>query len=95
MSRGCWRRQDAAGHSQRWRWRHTGVTGPSHQLSLQAVERLFEVSGAHALYDSEPLQRMHRDAIAASHRDGVILDFAGLPYGRLALGLDPAPDTRR
>lgn len=65
------------------------------KLSLQAVERLFEVSGAHALYDSEPLQRMHRDAVAASHRDGVILDFAGLPYARLALGLDAAPDTRR
>jgi alkylation response protein AidB-like acyl-CoA dehydrogenase len=57
------------------------------KLAVQAVERLFEVSGAHALFESDPLQRMHRDVVAASHRDGQILDFGGQHYARLALGL--------
>jgi 3-hydroxy-9,10-secoandrosta-1,3,5(10)-triene-9,17-dione monooxygenase len=57
------------------------------KLCVQAVERLFEVSGGHALFSSDPLQRMHRDVIAASHRDGLIFDLGGQQYGRVALGL--------
>ena len=59
------------------------------QLCLQAVNRLFDVSGGHALFDSVALQRFHRDAQAVAHRDGLIMDLGGQQYGRLALGLEP------
>ena len=57
------------------------------QLCLQAVNRLFEVSGGHALFAGDPLQRFHRDAQAVAHRDGLIMDLGGQQYGRVALGL--------
>ena len=59
------------------------------QLCLQAVNRLFDLSGGHALFDSVPLQRFHRDAQAVAHRDGLIMDLGGQQYGRVVLGLDP------
>ena len=59
------------------------------QLCLQAVNRLFDLSGGHSLFDSEPLQRFHRDAQAMAHRDGLIMDLGGQQYGRVALGLEP------
>lgn len=55
------------------------------QICLQAVNRLFDVSGGHALFDSSALQRYHRDAHAAAHRDTLTMDFAGQDFGRLAL----------
>ena len=58
------------------------------QLCLRSVNRLFDLSGGHALFDSEPLQRFHRDAHAVSHRDGLILDLGGAQYGKVALGLE-------
>ena len=58
-------------------------------LCLQAVNRLFDVSGGHALFDSSALQRHHRDAHAAAHRDTLTMDFAGQDFGRLALRLRP------
>ena len=59
------------------------------QLCLQAVNRLFDLSGGHALFDSVSLQRFHRDAHAVAHRDGLIMDLGGQQYGRVALGLEP------
>ncbi len=59
------------------------------QLCLQAVNRLFDVSGGHALFDSVPLQRFHRDAHAVAHRDALIMDLGGQNYGRVLLGLPP------
>ena len=59
------------------------------QLCLQAVNRLFDVSGGHALFDSVPLQRFHRDAQAVAHRDLFIMDMGGQDYGRVLLGLPP------
>ena len=59
------------------------------QLCLRAVNRLFDLSGGHALFDSVGLQRYHRDAQAVAHRDGLIMDLGGLQYGRVALGLEP------
>ena len=59
------------------------------QLGLQAVNRLFDLSGGHALFDSEALQRFHRDAHAVAHRDGLIMDLGGQQFGRVMLGLDP------
>ena len=59
------------------------------QLCLQAVNRIFDVSGGHALFDSVPLQRFHRDAHAVAHRDALIMDLGGQNYGRVLLGLPP------
>jgi 3-hydroxy-9,10-secoandrosta-1,3,5(10)-triene-9,17-dione monooxygenase len=58
-------------------------------LCLRAVNRLFDLSGGHSLFDSAPLQRFHRDAQAVAHREGLIMDLAGQQYGRVALGLAP------
>ena len=59
------------------------------QTCLQAVNRLFDLSGGHGIFDSTPLQRFHRDAQAVAHRDGLIMDMGGRDYGRVALGLPP------
>lgn len=59
------------------------------QLCLHSVNRLFDLSGGHGLFDSVALQRIHRDAQAVAHRDGLIMDLGGRQYGRVALGLEP------
>jgi len=59
------------------------------QLCLSSVNRLFEFSGGHGIFDSESLQRYHRDIQAAVRRDGFIMEISGLQYGRVALGLGP------
>ena len=59
------------------------------QLCLQAVNRLFDLSGGHALFESAALQRFHRDAHAAAHRDGLIMELGGQQYARVTLGLKP------
>jgi 3-hydroxy-9,10-secoandrosta-1,3,5(10)-triene-9,17-dione monooxygenase len=63
------------------------------QLCMQAINRLFDVSGGRALYTSQHIQRIHRDAHALSHRDGFILDFAGEAWGKEMLTTD-APFPR-
>jgi alkylation response protein AidB-like acyl-CoA dehydrogenase len=60
------------------------------KLSMQAVNRLFDLAGGHALYSSDPMQRIHRDVQAAGHRDTLVFDFVGQQYGRAMLGLDPS-----
>jgi len=59
------------------------------KLCLQAVNRLFEASGGHALYDSSALQRFHRDIHAGSHQAALYWDSIAEGYGRAALGLPP------
>ena len=59
------------------------------QICQQAVNRLFDISGGHGIFDSTPLQRFHRDAQAVAHRDGLVMDLGGRDYGRVALGLPP------
>lgn len=59
------------------------------QLGLRSINRLFNLSGGHALFDSVALQRYHRDAQAVAHRDGLIMELGGQQYGRVALGLEP------
>ena len=59
------------------------------QLCLKAVNGLFDISGGHALHDSVPLQRFHRDAQAVAHRDGLVMELGGQDYGRVAFGLPP------
>jgi 3-hydroxy-9,10-secoandrosta-1,3,5(10)-triene-9,17-dione monooxygenase len=58
-------------------------------LCKEAVNSLYDVCGAHALFEDVPLQRIHRDANALPHRDGLVVDFAGENFGRIALGLPP------
>ena len=59
------------------------------RLSVAAVDRLFEASGGHAIFDSSPLQRFHRDAHAAAHHFSLSWDTAAEEYGRIRLGLEP------
>jgi 3-hydroxy-9,10-secoandrosta-1,3,5(10)-triene-9,17-dione monooxygenase len=60
------------------------------RLCVRAVNRLFEGSGARAVMDSEPIQRFHRDAHAASHHAALAWDVWAEQFGRHALGLKPA-----
>jgi alkylation response protein AidB-like acyl-CoA dehydrogenase len=56
-------------------------------LCVQAVNRLYAASGARALKDSEPIQRLHRDVHAASHHAALGWDAAAEQFGRQVLGL--------
>jgi 3-hydroxy-9,10-secoandrosta-1,3,5(10)-triene-9,17-dione monooxygenase len=58
-------------------------------LCVQAVNRLFEGGGGHALFDRSPLQRFHRDVHAASHHAALSRDIWSEQYGRVLLGLEP------
>jgi 3-hydroxy-9,10-secoandrosta-1,3,5(10)-triene-9,17-dione monooxygenase len=60
------------------------------KLCLSAVNRLFEASGAHSLYQSAPLQRFFRDLHAGSHSIGVVWDMYAEQYGRIRMGLEPS-----
>jgi alkylation response protein AidB-like acyl-CoA dehydrogenase len=57
------------------------------KLAVQATGRLFELAGGHALYTTDPLQRMYRDVQAAAHRDGLVFDFGAQQFGRAFLGI--------
>ena len=59
------------------------------KLCVQAVNRLFEASGAHAVLASHPMQRFHRDAHSLSHHAALGWDVAAEQFGRQALGLPP------
>ena len=58
-------------------------------LAVRSVNRLFEVSGGHALFDSSPIQRAHRDVHAGSHQVALTWDTYAEQYGRVRLGLEP------
>jgi alkylation response protein AidB-like acyl-CoA dehydrogenase len=57
------------------------------KLCVQSVNRLFEASGAHSLFESEAIQRFHRDIHAGSHQGALYWDTIAEGYGRAALGL--------
>lgn len=59
------------------------------KLSVQATNRLFEASGGRGLFDSNALQRFHRDIHAASHHFSLTWDGVAQQYGQLRLGLEP------
>lgn len=71
----------------RYRLDHAYVT----RLCVRAIDRLFEASGGHSLYDSSPMQRFHRDAHAAAHHVGLSWDTLAEQYGRVRAGLEPDP----
>ena len=57
------------------------------KLARQAIDRLYALSGAHAIYDGAPLQLVFRDAHAASAHLFLKWEIGALPYGKLRLGL--------
>ncbi len=60
------------------------------RLCVQAVNRLFEASGARGVLESEPIQRFHRDVHGASHHTALVWDAVAEQFGRQALGLLPS-----
>jgi 3-hydroxy-9,10-secoandrosta-1,3,5(10)-triene-9,17-dione monooxygenase len=64
------------------------------KLCVSAVNRLFEASGGHSLYESEAMQRFHRDVHAGSHQMALYWDPIAEGYGRALLGLPPLPPVR-
>lgn len=65
------------------------------KLAVDAVNRMFDMSGGRALFRTDPLQRIHRDVQACMHRDGLVFDFSGQPYAQLRLGLEPTSVVKR
>ena len=59
------------------------------RLCVAAVDRLFEASGGHSLFDSDPIQRIHRDVHAGAHQTALFWDNVAEAYGRAAFGLPP------
>lgn len=57
------------------------------ELCRRAAERVFAVSGAHAIYNDSGLQRFHRDINTASHHAIVDFDSVAEMKGKLELGL--------
>jgi alkylation response protein AidB-like acyl-CoA dehydrogenase len=55
--------------------------------ATRVVDRLFELSGGHALYLRHPLQRIWRDVHAVSQHLGLNFEFAMEAYGRTLVGL--------
>jgi 3-hydroxy-9,10-secoandrosta-1,3,5(10)-triene-9,17-dione monooxygenase len=52
------------------------------RLALRATNRLFEVSGAHSLFETSAIQRFHRDVNAASHQAALNWFANAEEYGR-------------
>ena len=59
------------------------------KLCVSAVDRLFEASGGNALFETNAIQRQHRDVHAASHQVALAWDQNAEMYGRVCLGLEP------
>ncbi len=55
--------------------------------STRVVDRLFELSGGHAIYLQHPLQRIWRDVHAVSQHFALHFEFAMEAYGRTLVGL--------
>jgi 3-hydroxy-9,10-secoandrosta-1,3,5(10)-triene-9,17-dione monooxygenase len=55
--------------------------------ATRVVDRLFELSGGHAIYLQHPLQRIWRDVHAVSQHLGLQFEFAMEAYGRTLVGL--------
>lgn len=64
-------------------------------LCVRAVERLAITAGAHAVGDSNPLQRAFRDVCAVANHTGLVWDNNGPLFGRVAIGLDALDSPRR
>ena len=60
-------------------------------LAQRAVDRIFYAAGAGGLLLSEDIQRSFRDVHAGNKQIALNWDINGTTYGKVALGLDPAP----
>lgn len=69
------------------KWRGDGAF--SVKLCTEATDSVFGLAGGAGLYDSNPLQRMFRDAHAANAHVLFHMDVVGTLYGRVSLGLSP------
>lgn len=58
------------------------------RLCARAVDRLFAASGGHALMDSSPMQRFHRDVHAAANHISLSWDATAIQYGGILLGVE-------
>jgi alkylation response protein AidB-like acyl-CoA dehydrogenase len=67
------------------KWHATYVA----ELCRRAAHRIFEAVGAHAVYDSAPIQRTLRDMNTAARHAVCDFDTNAEMFGRVALGLDP------
>jgi alkylation response protein AidB-like acyl-CoA dehydrogenase len=59
------------------------------RLAVSAVDRLFEASGGRSLFESDPMQRFHRDVHGGAHQTALFWDVIAEAYGRAAFGLPP------
>jgi alkylation response protein AidB-like acyl-CoA dehydrogenase len=59
------------------------------KLSVQAANRLYDASGAHAIYDSSPMQRLVRDISTVAHHVALTWDEPAEAYARVRWGLSP------
>jgi alkylation response protein AidB-like acyl-CoA dehydrogenase len=59
------------------------------KLLLQAIDALFLAAGGQGLYLDHPLQRIWRDAHAASSHISLNWDSTGSMFGQYLLGLEP------
>ena len=55
------------------------------RLAVRATNRLFEVSGGHALFDTSAIQRFHRDVNAGSHQTALTWHTNAEEYARRRL----------
>jgi alkylation response protein AidB-like acyl-CoA dehydrogenase len=55
------------------------------RLAVRATNRLFEVSGAHGLFETAAIQRFHRDVNAGSHQTALNWYVSAEEYGRRRL----------
>ncbi|WP_185995772.1 acyl-CoA dehydrogenase family protein [Nocardioides campestrisoli] len=63
-------------------------------LCVQAVDGLYAASGARALMEADPVQRLARDVNAAAHHASLGWDAAAERFGGLSLDGPPLPTTR-
>ena len=61
------------------------------KLARQAVDRLYALCGAHAIYDGAAMQLVFRDAHAVAAHLFLKWETGALPYGKLLLGLPAEP----
>ena len=57
----------------------------------RGVERLVELAGARTVYDTDQLQSLWRDLTTICTHTVVSRHLGMVPYGRMLLGLPPAP----
>jgi hypothetical protein len=60
-------------------------------LDARPLNMFLEASGAHAVLESDPIQRFHRDVHGASHHAALTWDPPAEQFGRQALGVGKSP----